>query len=172
MADKSWQVLPSARRDGVLFQAIDDEVIVYDTKRHKAHCLNRTAERVWAHCDGQATVADVARRLTQEFEAPVDHRVVWLAVEQLRKAHLLAEAPRSPHGLSRREVLKRLGVAAAVALPLVTSIRTPTAAQGASCANGGELCGASAGGRNCCPGFECCEISQGTFACVSLGECE
>jgi hypothetical protein len=28
MADKGGQVLPHARRDGVLFQAIDDEVIV------------------------------------------------------------------------------------------------------------------------------------------------
>jgi len=87
MADKGGQVLPHARRDGVLFQAIDDEVIVYDTERHKAHCLNRTAARVWAHCDGQTSVAEVARRLAQELQTPVDSQVVWLAVEQLGKAH-------------------------------------------------------------------------------------
>jgi len=160
MADKGGQVLPHARRDGVLFQAIDDEVIVYDTERHKAHCLNRTAARVWAHCDGQTSVAEVARRLAQELQTPVDSQVVWLAVEQLGKAHLLTEAPRPPRGLSRREVLKRLGVAAALAVPLVTTIRTPVAAQGASanCVPEGGPCLTSA---ECCPGLGLA-CSQGT----------
>jgi len=167
MPDTSEHFLPQARRDGILFQAIDDEVIVYDTERHKAHCLNQTAARVWEHCDGQTTVADVARRLAREFEAPVDQTAVWLAVEQLQKARLLADAPRRPTGLSRRELLKRLGVAAAVALPLVTTIRTPAAAQGASCAAQGELCGPSAGGLPCCPDLPCGQIGgAGDCVCV------
>jgi hypothetical protein len=153
MAEKDESILPHARRDGVLFQAIDDEVIVYDTERHKAHCLNRTAAAVWEHCDGQTTVADVARRLTRELEAPVDHRVVWLAVEQLGKAHLLTEGPKPPGGLSRRELLKRLGVAAALALPLVTTIVTPAAGQGASCIPLDDPCDPN--NDRCCPGFFC-----------------
>ena len=153
MADTSKVVPPQARRDGVLFQAIDDEVIVYDTERHKAHCMNRTAARVWEHCDGQTSVAEVARRLTHELQTPVDDRVVWLAVEQLGKAHLLAETPQPPRGLSRRELLKRLGVAAALALPLVTTIVTPAAAQGASCIPLGEPCDPN--NDLCCPPFGC-----------------
>jgi len=167
MSDRSQHLLPQARRDGLLVQAIDDEVIIYDTERHKAHCLNRAAARVWEHCDGQATVGDLARRLSRELETPVDHQVVWLAVEQLQKAHLVAEAPRHAGGLSRRELLKRLGVAAAMALPLVTTIRTPVAAQGASCAAQGELCGPSAGGLPCCPDLPCGQIVEtGDCVCV------
>lgn len=155
MADKGEQVLPHARRDGVLFQAIDDEVIAYDTERHKAHCLNRTAAFVWEHCDGQTSVAEVASRLTREFEAPIDQTAVWLAVEQLGKARLLAETPQPPRGLSRREVLKRLGVAAALAVPLVTTIRMPAAAQGASCLPLGASCDPEATPDRCCPGLFC-----------------
>jgi len=152
MAEKDGQILPQARQDGLLVQAIDDEVIVYDTERHKAHCLNRTAALVWEHCDGQTTAADMTRHLARELQAPVDHRVVLLAVEQLGKAHLLTEVSRPPTGLSRREVLKRLGVAAAVAIPLVTTIRTPVAAQGASCIPAGEACMTTS---QCCPGSAC-----------------
>ena len=153
MPDTNGRRLPHARRDGLLVHAIDDEVVVYDTERHKAHCLNRTAAFVWEHCDGQTTVADVARRLARELEAPIDQTAVWLAVEQLGKAHLLTEAPRHAAGLSRRELLKRLGVAAAVALPLVTTIRTPVAAQGASCLGEGAPCDPA--NDLCCPGFGC-----------------
>jgi hypothetical protein len=96
MADRNGSRLPPARRDGLLVQAIDDEVQVYDTERHQAHCLNRTAARVWAHCDGQTSVATLTRRLRQEFETPVDPQVVWLAVEQLSKARLLTEVPQLP----------------------------------------------------------------------------
>jgi len=151
MADRNGPCLPPARRDGLLVQAIDDEVIVYDTERHTAHCLNRTAAFVWAQCDGHTPVAEVARRLARELESPIDETAVWLAVEQLGKAQLLTEAPHPRHGLSRREVLKRLGVAAAVALPLVTTIVTPPAAQGASCAGLGQLCDS----LDCCPTLEC-----------------
>jgi hypothetical protein len=166
MPDTSGSILPPARRDGILFQAIDDEVIVCDTERHKAHCLNRTAALVWEHCDGQTTVADVARRLTRELQTPVEPAVVWLAVEQLGKAHLLAERPWSPRGLSRRELLKRLGVAAALAVPLVTTIVTPVAAQGASCIPEGAPCDPTGGPPCCNPLDNFCEPGPGGFTCV------
>jgi len=165
MADTNGQILPQARRDHLLVQAIDDEVIVCDTERHKAHCLNRTAARVWEHCDGQTSVADVARRLTRELQTPIEPPMVLLAVEQLGKAHLLTEGPKPPGGLSRRELLKRLGVAAALALPLVTTIRTPAAAQGASCIPLGAPCDPT-GGPPCCPGFVCEPPITGPFTCV------
>ena len=158
MAVTSQRIPPPARRAGLLIQAIDDEVIVYDTERHKAHCLNRTAALVWEHCDGQATVADLARRLTQELQSPVAPAAVWLAVEQLGKARLLSERPQPPRGHSRREVLKQLGVAAALAMPLVTTIVTPVAAQGASCVGEGQACTTTS---QCCPPL-ICDTGPGT----------
>jgi len=170
MSDRSQHLLPQARRDGLLVQAIDDEVVVYDTERHKAHCLNRTAARVWEHCDGRTSVADVARRLARELQAPVDQAAVWLAVEQLKKAHLLTEASRSPAGLSRREVLKRLGVAAAVAIPLVTTIVTPAGGQGASCLSLSDPCVTTS---QCCSGLICCggDASDPTCRVPDGGNC-
>jgi hypothetical protein len=158
MEDMDQQIPPPARRAGLLVQALEDEVLVYDTERHQAHCLNRTAARVWERCDGQATVADLARRLAQEFEAPVAPAAVWLAVERLGRARLLAERPHPPGGLSRREVLKQLGVAAALALPLVTTIRAPAAAQGASCLGEGQACESTS---QCCPPL-ICDSGSGT----------
>ena len=153
MADKAGQVLPPARRDGLLVQAFDDEVIVCDTERHKAHCLNRTAALVWEHCDGQTPVAAVTRRLTRELQTPIEPAVVWLAVEQLGKAHLLVDAPRRPGGLSRRQVLKRLGVALAV--PVVTTIVTPEAARAsATCIEPAQPC--VIGGLPCCDPLDSC----------------
>ena len=165
MAEKDGSILPHARRDHLVVESLPDEVLVYDTERHKAHCLNRTAAAVWEHCDGQMSVADVARRLTRELQTPIEPAMVWLAVEQLKKAHLLTEAPRRPTGLSRRELLKRLGVAAALAVPLVTTIVTPTAAQAVSCIAEGGPC-VQGSGLPCCPGTSCIQSDPGVFTCV------
>jgi hypothetical protein len=155
MRDRGDQILPQARRDNLVVETLPDEVLVYDTERHKAHCLNRTAALVWDHCDGRTSVADVARHVERELQTPVDHQVVWLAVEQLEKARLLTETSSHRPGLSRRDLLKRLGVAAAVALPLVTTIVSPTAAAVASCAGLGDPCAETVTPLDCCSPFIC-----------------
>lgn len=148
------QLTPTARQDDLVIQEVDGETLVYDLKRHKAHCLNRTAAFVWKHCDGNQTVGEVARRLEQELGAPVSREVVWLAIDQLEKLGLVKGSARSGHTVSRREVMRRIGFSAAVALPLVTSILAPTAAQAATCGDIEAFCG----GDNppCCPGLVCC----------------
>jgi hypothetical protein len=91
------------------------------------------------------------------LETEVDENVVWLALKQLEKAHLLGEAsPRVGNsGISRRELIRTLGWSAAVGLPLVTSVLAPTRAQAASCilAGGGAPCTAT---TNCCSGVGNC----------------
>jgi hypothetical protein len=73
---------------------------------------------------------------------------VRLALQDLGRAHLLT-TPVEPAGLTRRELMRRLGTAAAVALPLVTSVVAPTAAQAQSCVGPGAACTSSA---ECCGG--------------------
>ena len=121
---------PKAREDDLVVEELPDEVVVYDLRRHKAHCLNRTAAMVWKRCDGRTTVPDNARRVGQESQTPISDEVVWLALDDLGKSHLLQARVGSPP-VSRREAL-RLGLAGAVVFPLVTSILAPTAAQAAS----------------------------------------
>ena len=130
-------MVPRAREDRLVVRELPDEVLVYDLDRHKAHCLNRTAALVWRHCDGQTTVAEMARLLQKEWNAPVDEAVVRLALDRLGRAHLLRERvspPPGPARLSRREVMRRLALVGglSVLLPVVMSIVAPTAVQAAS----------------------------------------
>jgi hypothetical protein len=154
------QLRPLARAQGVVVQALPDEVLVYDLERHKAHCLNQTAALVWKHCDGHTSVAEMLHVLQQELQTPVPEVVVWLALQRLGRAHLLAEPIHAPGGggrMSRREVMRRLGRGAAVALPLVSSIVAPTAAEAASCLGSGSACTTSA---------QCCSGSCAGFFCT------
>lgn len=147
------QFFPAARTEGLVVQELSGEVLVYDRDRHKAHCLNRTAALVWNQCDGNKTVSQIARALREEIGQTVEEDVVWMGVEQLGKSHLLREQvllPQDKLGVSRREVMRRLGLAAAIALPVVTSIVAPTAAQAANCLPSGTVCTSSA---QCCSGL-------------------
>ena len=143
---------------------LPDEVLVYDLDRHKAHCLNQTAALIWRQCDGSTSAAEIARRLEEQFKAPVSEDLVWLALRQLTKLHLLehpVSLPPQVAGISRRQMVRSLGIAAVVALPLVTSITSPTQAQTASCVGLGVDCS-----QIPCCGNLVCSLTLGLI-CVS-----
>ena len=152
MKNRREQKVPEARTEGLVVQQLAEEVLVYDQDRHKAHCLNHTAAMVWQQCDGPTTVKEIAEKLSREVEAEVEAEVVMLAVEQLSRTHLLKEAVAGAAvgGVSRREVIRRIGIGAAVALPIVTSIVAPKASEAANCRPSGQSCTASA---QCCSGL-------------------
>ena len=129
-------MMPHARKEGLIFQEFSDETLVYDLKRHRAHCLNQISTLVWRHCDGQTTVAEIAMLLQNELKIPADEEVVWLALEQLGRSHLLEERMTPPvhMTLSRRELMRKLARIGglSILLPVVTSIVAPTAAQAAA----------------------------------------
>lgn len=124
---------PKARKDQLIVKEVHDEVLVYDLKSNKAHCLNQTAAKVWRSCDGRRSVSDISRLLEKDLKSPVDDQVVWLALDQLGKSNLMQGAAARSGAfprVSRRDLI-RAGVAAAIALPLVAVISAPTAqAQG------------------------------------------
>ncbi len=131
-------LMPRARQDELVVEELQDETLVYDLKRHKARCLNRTAALVWRHCDGQTSVADVAARLEEQLATPTDEAVVWMALDRLGRAHLLSEPvtlPADRAQYSRREVLRTLRRVAGISLllPVIESIVAPRAAAAASC---------------------------------------
>ncbi len=142
--------VPRARKEGLLVQELPDEVLIYDLVRQKAHCLNRTAALVWNHCDGKTSVEQMVRLLGKETKIQIDDAIVWMAFDQLSKANLLeAQLRKDPSAsrISRREAMRRVGTAAAVALPLVSSIVVPEAIQAATCLPTGSACTTSA---QCC----------------------
>lgn len=147
----SERYLPAARKSKLVVRELADEVLVYDSDSHRAHCLNHTAALVWKNCDGRTSVSGIAERVGEQLSFPVPEDVVWLALDQLTEFDLLAPASSRPAGsnqVSRREMLRRLGVAAAISLPLVTSVVSPTAAhaQSATPCNGDTECPA---GQTC-----------------------
>ena len=134
---------PRARSENLVVREAAGEVLVYDLDRHVAVCLNRTAALVWESCDGRRSAAEIARRVSRELGHVVPEEVVWLALEQLGRDHLLEAKARRPAalaGISRRELIKKAGIAAAFALPVVSSIVAPTPAQAGSCRPAGSLC--------------------------------
>jgi len=146
--------IPRARREGLVIQELPDEVLVYDRERDKAHCLNQTAALVWGYCDGKTTVSTMARSLERDLNTNnVDEKIVWYALDQLSKDHLLEESVVPPTllgGMTRRQMVHVLGVAAVIAIPLVTSIVAPTPAQAATCLANGAPC---TGSQQCCSGL-------------------
>jgi len=143
--------LPQARIDDLVIRELDDETLVYDMVRDRAHCLNRTAALVWSQCDGKTTAKEAAGTLRSEFTVPVDEDVVWLAVKQLEQFHLIEPRGKSPL-VSRRKLMLKYAPAA-LALPVIMSISAPTPAQSGSCGGVGAPCG----GQNppCCSGLSC-----------------
>jgi hypothetical protein len=123
---------PLARKSDLIQRQLESELMVYDTAKNKAHCLNDTAARVWGACDGRTSVPDIAARLTADLRTPVDEQSVWQALAQLEKNELL-EAPVVPPALvrqlGRRHAMRKLAVASVVAVPLVASIVAPVRAQ-------------------------------------------
>jgi hypothetical protein len=143
---------PRKRHDRLIVDDLSPEVLVYDLDRHKAHCLNETAALVWRACDGRATPAGIAARLTRQLKTPVKEELVWMALRQLDHLNLLEDKlslPPAPARISRRAIVRNLTIAAAVTVPVVTSIISPTAVQASTCTASGQPCSTSA---QCCSG--------------------
>ena len=128
-------LMPLARQQGLKVQEVADEVLVYDLERHRAHCLNKTAALVWRQCDGKTNLEETVGILQQAVQTPVDEDVVRIALDRLRRAHLLSmEGSDLPETIpSRRVGVRRLGKLGLLALPVVSSIVAPTPAHALTC---------------------------------------
>jgi hypothetical protein len=122
--------IPRARKDGLLEEAVGEELLLYDRNSHTAHCLSPIAAAVWRHCDGEHDPTDLAE-LTGVSES-----LVADALQELRAKDLLAAEPTLTQnpvpGISRREAIgrvARIGAAAAGASLIVsTTAATPAMA--------------------------------------------
>jgi hypothetical protein len=146
--------MPQARRAGLIVQEVDSEILIYDQDTNKAHCLNQTAAKVWKYCDGETTLAEACNALSCDLETPVDEKLVWYAIDQFSKDNLLEKSIEPQAfiiaGMNRRQLVRTLGLAAVIAVPLVTSIVAPTPVQAATCIVSGQPCTTSA---QCCSGL-------------------
>jgi hypothetical protein len=99
--------------------------------------------------------------MEKEFSQKVSEDLVWLAIDQLSKGKLLEGQVKSGlSSVSRRETLKRIGFAAAVALPVVAALSFPNNALASTCE--ASLCGPQG---SCAPGNACCFGTCNPAAC-------
>jgi Coenzyme PQQ synthesis protein D (PqqD) len=147
MRNRTEQILPRAREDSLVVKELHGETLVYDPDSHEAHCLNQTSALIWKNCDGRTTVMETAQLLSRELDVPIEDEVIWLGLQQLEEAHLLQE-PVMP----RRELVRRIGIAALL-LPAIAAMYVPPAyAQGSSCI-----------GRPCNSNLDCCPTAPDCF---------
>ena len=146
---------PLARRDGLVVKTVGDEVLVYDLERARAHSLDALAAAIWRQCDGRRPVAALAAAVRAETGAPVTAAAVEYGLAALGRARLLA-GERPGLGPTRRQVLAKIGTAAAI--PLVLSITAPTAAQ------------AQSGPPLVCPGQFCTNDAGCSAGCFCIFE--
>ncbi len=108
----------------VAVEVLGNELCIYNWGRKEVHALNPTAARIWQLCDGEHTLADLAEVLRSELNAPEPEALVALTLEELDKAHLLAEYGESP---ARPRLTRRRLIAGATAalVPVVVTIVAP-----------------------------------------------
>lgn len=163
---------PRSRNQDLVIQELKKEVLIYDLKINKAYCLNETSALVWNACDGSRSVAEISTIIGKQTNKAFGEDLVWLAVDQFKQDNLLDNSDQiisDFNGLSRREAIKKAGLASMIALPVIASLLAPSAvmAQSGSCAGtvSDIPCGAStntgffgdcnaclASLPSCCPG--------------------
>jgi hypothetical protein len=161
--------LPSPRVDGLIVRELAGELVVYDRGRHRAFCLNPTVASIWRSCEAGASPALARRRLADALGRDLPDEVLWLGLDQLRKAGLLDGAPDAPRHPSRREVLRRIGVAGAALLPVVAALAVPPAVAAASCACNAKTGTNACNSAHCTVGAACGKNC--TKRCQANGNC-
>lgn len=161
---------PKGRGDGLVIEAVGDELVVYDERSQTAHGLSPEAAAVWRSCDGSRSSAEIAE------EVGLEQAVVDRALAELRAGDLLEEEITVRPGYSRREAavrMARIGGAAFVA-PFVYSVSvasaatcvcspnakgcTATGSPSTNCQGTGGTSGAKGTGCDCCT----CVCYEGT----------
>jgi hypothetical protein len=160
---------PVARKKGLVVRELADEVVVYDRERHEAHCLNHTAAVIFRNADGGRSVSELGALLGSE-SAPEAEGLVRMALGQLSEAHLLEGAP-SPvpdRSVARRDAMRRVGLGAAVLLPLVSTVLAPTPAEAAATCVDATTGGCTGNAGASC---HCGQPSDCSCVCDSGGNC-
>lgn len=167
--------IPISRQKEIVVQELQGELLIYDLNINKAFCLNETSAAVWQLCDGKNSVADISRFLNRKLKSPVLEDFVLLAIDQLKENNLLADGDEIEidfNGLSRREVIKKIGFASMIVLPVISSLTAPTtAAAQSNCVANGQPNGFACSLANN-PGLDFCNIlpcSTTTCNCTVSG---
>ena len=119
-------LLPRARNIDIVVQSLSHELLIYDLKTHQAYQLNETSMIVFQACGDKQTFADLRGRY--RFSEDLIH----LTLDKLNDAHLIEDYQSELTGISRREVVRKVGLASVITLPVISVLVAPHPAQAAS----------------------------------------
>lgn len=177
--------LPPTRTESIVEQISGKEVLLYDLTTNKAYCLNETSSIIYKACNGATTFDELKSK--HQFTDDL----IYLALEQLQKDNLIDGEPITHFaGMNRREVIRKVGLASMIALPVISSLVAPSAANAASggfapgsralgefCnddpdCNNGRCLGAGSTFAQCCSRVSGSNQAPGTFSGVApTGQC-
>jgi len=124
-------VLPRVRT-GLLRHALDDQVLVYDSRDDRVHLLDPTTGCVFALLEeGGWTSEGITIELAARLDVAPSEDFLPLALDQLRKADLLepAVAPAPLADVTRREMVRKLALTGAATM-MIPAIATLSARRG------------------------------------------
>lgn len=154
-------MVPQTRLD-LLVTDLGDELVIYDPDTFHGHNLNKTATFIFKQCDGQATIDEIATKLSYQFGLDDGVPITLITLQQFHEQGLLQNKVElsdnvdptlagtliqlreqatqlQPNAapftqLSRRQMLSLAGKTgiAIGLLPLITSIVAPAPAAAAS----------------------------------------
>ncbi|MBX7174829.1 MAG: hypothetical protein K1X72_27885 [Pyrinomonadaceae bacterium] len=156
--------LPQSKTKNIVVLNLENEMLVYDLEINKAFCLNETSSIVYQNCDGKTSFAELRKR----YKFTDD--LIFFTLDELKKERLIETNYASPfEKMSRREIVKEIGLSTIIALPIISSVIAPSsinAASGACVTTGctadnytqANCCGSTnrCFGNNLGPGFGNC----------------
>lgn len=129
-------MLPKSRQKQLVVQESGNETLIYDLESDKAYYLNATAAAVWQLCDGESPISEVAAKATNLTGQQISTDIVELTLSKLAENQLLeVESGFHTQRVSRREILRRAGLATMAALPVVASLAAPKTVMAATSCN-------------------------------------
>lgn len=170
-------ILPKSKDEDIIVQNAGNELLVYDLKTNKVFNLNETARIVFEACDGHTSFDELKRkhRFTDD--------IIYFALDELKHENLItAEYKSALAGTSRREVIKKIGLATMIVLPIIVGVTAPSAVQAQSC----HACySATTVPKQCLPPVNpnaiatcipycagiCCGTSAGVDVSINAGGC-
>lgn len=126
---------PKTRNENIVVQEMENEILIYDLQTNKAFCLNETSAIIWQFCDGKNSIAEITEKVSKKLGELISEEMIWLALNDFKRDGLLENNEQFEidfKGLSRRQVIKKVGLASMIALPVVASIVAPNAAMAGS----------------------------------------
>jgi len=157
---------PLGRTQDLVEQELDGELLLYDLRSHRAHCLNSTAAKVYQACDGTRTAAEIRTTLSEKLGHEVPQEIVSIALVRLHEEGLLTSGNASA-AMPRREAIRNVGLMSAILLPVISSIAAPLSVSAASCTPDGGSC--NLGNPGACCSRTCTQPAGGAAFCCSFG---